>query len=149
MLKSLCLDVVVNSLFAAKGTGMIVGLGNDIVSIERIAGVLNKFGQHFMRRVFTSEEVAALETVNSAAKMAASAAKIFAAKEACAKALGTGFRYGLEWQDITILHDEHGRPIITLRGKGLEFLNKIGGRKIWLTLSDDFPWANAVVVIES
>ena len=128
---------------------MIVRLGNDIVSIERISGTLNKFGLHFMQRVFTAEEVAALESMNSAAKMSASAAKIFAAKEACAKALGTGFRYGLEWKDITVLHDEHGRPLISLSGKGAEFMRKIGGRKVWLTLSDDFPWANAVVIIES
>lgn len=128
---------------------MIVGLGNDIVNIKRIEASLQKFGLHFMNKIFTQEEIQLLQQMPSEAKRAASAAKIFAAKEACSKALGTGFRYGLEWKDISLSHDKHGRPLLCLSGKGLEFMHKIGGKNLWLTLSDDAPWASAVVIIES
>ena len=128
---------------------MIVGLGNDIVNIKRIEASLQKFGLHFMNKIFTQEEIQLLQQMPSEAKRAAGAAKIFAAKEACSKALGTGFRYGLEWKDISLSHDKHGRPLLSLSGKGLEFMHKIGGKNLWLTLSDDAPWVSAVVIIES
>ena len=90
---------------------MIIGLGTDIVNIERIAKTLQKFDEHFLTRIFTAEE---LETIAACGdggnKKACKAAKLFAAKEAAVKALGTGFNEGISWLEISVGHDALGKP---------------------------------------
>ena len=101
---------------------MILGLGNDIIDIRRIEKALDRFGERFLARVFT-----ATERAKSDARVgrAASYAKRFAAKEACAKALGTGFRKGVFWRDMGVVNLRSGRPTIVLTGGAAEQLERI------------------------
>jgi holo-[acyl-carrier protein] synthase len=127
---------------------MIIGIGNDIIDIRRIEGTLQRFGERFTNRVYTD-----LERTRSDRKAtrAASYAKRFAAKEACAKALGTGIRRGVYWRDIGVVNLKTGQPTIELRGGAAERLAAITppGLKprIDLSLTDDYPWAQAFVII--
>ncbi len=131
---------------------MILGLGTDIVNIERIGTALKKFGTRFLEKTFTDEERKVLEMCNAhSGRLAAKAAKMFAAKEAAVKALGTGFVMGISLRDVEVSHDELGKPLLNLHGKALERLNLLSGGKqilLHLSLSDDFPFAQAVVIIE-
>lgn len=126
----------------------VIGLGNDIVDIRRIEQSVNRFGERFIRRVFTDIEVARSE---ARAGRVASYAKRFAAKEACAKALGTGFRNGVFWRDMGVINLPSGRPTMALTGGALEQLRRITppGHDIQIDISitDDFPWAQAMVLI--
>jgi holo-[acyl-carrier protein] synthase len=129
---------------------VILGLGNDIIDIRRIEKALDRFGERFLARVFT-----ATERAKSDARVgrAASYAKRFAAKEACAKALGTGFRKGVFWRDMGVVNLRSGRPTMVLTGGAAEQLRRITPQglepRVDLSLTDDFPLAQAIVVISA
>ena len=129
---------------------MILGLGNDLIDIRRVEATLARFGDRFRSRVFTEAEQ--LKSDRRATR-AASYAKRFAAKEACAKALGTGLRQGVFWRDMGVVNLPSGRPTLRLTGGALKQLQRItpvGYRaRIDLTLTDDFPLAQAIVVISA
>ncbi len=129
---------------------MILGLGNDVIDIRRIEETLNRFGPRFIDRIFTDVEIAKSE---KRAQRAASYAKRFAAKEACSKALGTGFRKGVFWKDMGVVNEPSGKPTMVLTGGAREQLDSLvppGYRpRIHLTITDDFPYAHAVVMIEA
>ena len=129
---------------------MILGLGSDLSDIRRIQESLDRFGDRFKQRVFTE-----LERTRSDRKVdaAASYAKRFAAKEACAKALGTGMRRGVFWRDMGVVNMRSGQPTMALTGGALARLQEMTppGMKavIHLTLTDDHPYAQAFVIIEA
>ena len=129
---------------------MIIGLGSDIIDIRRIERTLDRFGDRFINRIFTSVEVAKSDNRIS---RSSSYAKRFAAKEACSKALGTGFRKGTYWRDIGVSNLATGAPTIILTGGALENLVKIIPQgmvpNINLTMTDDYPIAEAVVIISA
>ncbi len=129
---------------------MIIGLGNDLIDIRRIEATLLRFGDRFLDRVFTDIERAKSDR---RANRAASYAKRFAAKEACAKALGTGFHAGVFWRDMGVINLPSGRPTLTLTGGAAQQLLRITplgmAARIDLTLTDDFPLAEAVVIISA
>ena len=127
---------------------MILGLGSDIIDIRRIEKTIARYGDRFLARVFTDTE--RLKSERRAAR-AASYAKRFAAKEACAKALGTGLRNGVYWRDIGVINLRSGRPTMVLTGGAAEQLRRITPEglqaRVDVTLSDEFPLAQAIVVI--
>lgn len=129
---------------------MIVGVGSDLSDIRRIEKSLQRFGDRFRQRVFTE-----IERTRSDRKgdPASSYAKRFAAKEACAKALGTGMRAGVFWRDMGVVNMRSGQPTMALTGGALERLKAItpaGMRAvIHLSLTDDHPYAQAFVIIEA
>jgi holo-[acyl-carrier protein] synthase len=129
---------------------VIIGIGADLANIERIAETLDRFGERFIARVFTD-----IERARSERRMerAASYAKRFAAKEACAKALGTGMRMGTAWREMGVVNLRSGRPTMDLTGGAAARLAEItppGHRAIiHLTITDDKPFAQAFVVIEA
>lgn len=130
---------------------MILGLGNDLIDIRRIEKTLERFGERFINRVFTEEERRKAE--RRPYGRAATYAKRFAAKEACAKALGTGLRKGVFWRDMRVANLPSGQPTLTLTGGAAERLAKITPpgmtAQINLTMTDDHPWAEAVVIISA
>ena len=129
---------------------MILGIGTDLANIDRIAGTLERFGDRFRKRVFTELEQRKAErrkdTVGTYAKR-------WAAKEACSKALGTGLRMGIAWRDMSVVNLETGQPTMILTGWAADRLEKMtpaGHRAvIHVSLTDDHPWAQAMVVIEA
>jgi holo-[acyl-carrier protein] synthase len=127
---------------------MILGLGNDIIDIRRIEKTIERYGDRFLLRVFTEAERARSDR---RAARAASYAKRFAAKEACAKALGTGLRRGVYWRDMGVVNLRTGRPTIVLTGGAADRLKRITPRgyqpQVHVTLTDDYPLAEAVVII--
>ena len=129
---------------------MILGLGSDLIDIRRIEKTLDRFGERFINRVFT--EVEQKKSDRRSAR-AASYAKRFAAKEACSKALGTGFRKGVFWRDMGVVNEPSGRPTMRLTGGAGEHLAGMmppGYQpKVHITITDDFPLAQAFVVIEA
>jgi holo-[acyl-carrier protein] synthase len=129
---------------------MILGVGSDLIDIRRIEKTLARFGERFIARVFTAEERRKAER---RADAAATYAKRYAAKEACAKALGTGFRAGVFWRDLGVVNLASGRPTLVLTGgalKRLEALTPPGTRvRIDLTLTDEHPIAQALVIISA
>ncbi|HRK24382.1 MAG TPA: holo-ACP synthase [Beijerinckiaceae bacterium] len=129
---------------------MILGLGSDLIDIRRIERSLQRFGSRFTGRVFTEAE--RLRSERKAAR-AASYAKRFAAKEACAKALGTGIRSGVFWSDMGVVNRPSGQPTMQLTGGALQRLRAMtpAGMEavVHLTMTDDFPLAQAFVVIEA
>ena len=129
---------------------MIIGIGSDLIDIRRVEETLKRFDDRFTRRCFT--EVERRKSDRRAAR-AASYAKRFAAKEACAKALGTGIRQGVVWRDMGVVNLPGGQPTMALTGSAAARLGKItpaGWRAvIHLTITDDYPLAQAFVVIEA
>ena len=127
---------------------MILGLGSDIIDIRRIEATIARFGDRFLNRVFTDAE---RQKSDRRRERAASYAKRFAAKEACSKALGTGFREGVFWRDMGVVNAASGRPTLVLTGGAAEQLKRITPAgyepRIDLTLTDDFPQAQAIVII--
>ena len=127
---------------------MIIGLGNDLIDIRRIERALERHGEKFVARIFTDIERAKSER---RANRAASYAKRFAAKEACAKALGTGMAHGVFWRDMGVVNLSSGQPTMQLTGGAARRLALItpGGMRatISLSLTDDFPLAQAIVII--
>lgn len=131
---------------------MIVGLGEDLVEISRIAALIETKGDAFLSKCFTSTEIAAAQNHKTNNRIHAYYAKRFAAKEACLKALGTGMRAGIGWHDMQVGNDELGRPHLGVSGGVLERLNDIAhGAKtaIHITLSDEAGLAKATVILES
>ncbi|MBM3543736.1 MAG: holo-ACP synthase [Alphaproteobacteria bacterium] len=129
---------------------MILGLGNDIIDIRRVERTIERYGERFLDRIFT--EIERRKSDGRAAR-AASYAKRFAAKEACAKALGTGFRQGVFWRDMGVVNLPSGRPTMELTGGAALALARIvpDGHdvRIDLTITDDFPTAQAIVIISA
>jgi holo-[acyl-carrier protein] synthase len=129
---------------------MIIGLGNDIIDIRRVERTIERYGERFLTRVFTDIE---RRKSDGRAARAASYAKRFAAKEACAKALGTGFRHGVFWRDMGVVNLPSGRPTLELTGGAARALASITpeghGVRIDLTITDDFPLAQAIVIISA
>lgn len=132
----------------------IIGTGHDMTDIRRIEKSLARFGERFEHRVFTETERAKAQRRKNGGQrngLASTYAKRFAAKEACAKALGTGFRQGVFHKDMGVLNLPSGKPTLTLSGGALARLNMIAKGKetaIHLTLSDEYPYAQAHVIIE-
>ena len=129
---------------------MIVGIGNDTIDIRRVEKVLERHGERFTTRIFTDLEVRKSERRRL---RAASYAKRFAAKEACSKALGTGMRGGVFWRDMGVVNLPSGQPTMALTGgaaKRLAALVPPGlSPRIHVTITDDFPLAQALVIIEA
>lgn len=130
---------------------MIIGLGSDLCSIERIQASLDRFGDRFVDRVFT--EIERRRSERRVVTRAASYAKRFAAKEAFSKAVGTGFRDGVFMRDIGVVNLPSGRPTLALTGGAAVRLAGLvpdgHAPLVHLTLTDDHPWAQAFVVIEA
>ena len=129
---------------------MILGLGNDVIDIRRIERTLERFGARFVDRIFTDVEKSKSDR---RANRAASYAKRFAAKEACSKALGTGFRKGVFWRDLGVVNMPSGKPTMRLTGGAARRLDDITPRgmtaQIDLTITDDDPTAQAIVLISA
>jgi holo-[acyl-carrier protein] synthase len=129
---------------------MILGLGNDIIDIQRVGRTIDRYGERFLDRVFTETE---RQKSDARVQRAASYAKRFAAKEACAKALGTGLRQGVYWRDMGVVNLSSGRPTLVLTGGAAEQLKRITPpgfeARIDLTLTDDYPLAQAIVIISA
>ncbi len=129
---------------------MIIGIGNDTVDIRRVEKVLERHGERFTLRVFTDIE---MRKSDGRRLRAASYAKRFAAKEACSKALGTGIRDGIFWRDMGVVNLPSGKPTMALTGGAAARLAKLtppGHRPaIHVTITDDFPFAQALVIIEA
>lgn len=127
---------------------MILGIGNDLINIDRIEKTLDRFGDRFIQRIFTETEQAKSERRVTRAE---SYAKRFAAKEACSKALGTGFRRGVFWRDMGVINMSSGKPTMALTGGALARLEELtpSGMKaqIDITLTDEPPLAEAFVII--
>ena len=127
---------------------MILGLGNDLIDIRRIEKTLERYGERFTARVFTEIERRKSE---GRSLRAASYAKRFAAKEACAKALGTGLSRGVYWRDMGVVNLPSGRPTMRLTGGAAKVLQEMTPdgyeARIDLTITDDFPLASAIVII--
>jgi holo-[acyl-carrier protein] synthase len=129
---------------------MILGIGSDLIDIRRIEAVIGRHGDRFLGRVFTE-----IERLRAERRVDASAtyAKRFAAKEACAKALGTGMRGGVFWRDMGVVNLASGQPTLALTGGALRRLEAITPRdseaKIDLTITDEWPLAHALVVISA
>jgi holo-[acyl-carrier protein] synthase len=129
---------------------MILGIGSDLANIERIGRTVERFGARFLDRVYTETEQRLAER---RAERIATLAKRWAAKEACSKALGTGLRMGIRWRDMGVVNLRTGQPTMHLTGWAADRLTKMtppGHRAhVHVTLTDDDPWAMAVVVIEA
>ena len=129
---------------------MIVGIGSDLIDIRRIEKSLERFGDRFTHRCFTEIE---RQKSDRRKLRAASYAKRFAAKEACSKALGTGLSKGVFWRDMGVVNLPGGKPTMQLTGGAAERLQTLmpdgHGPSIHLTITDDFPMAQAFVIIEA
>ena len=129
---------------------MILGLGNDLIDIRKIEAIIERYGERFLNRIFTPEERQKSERRHATI---ASYAKRFAAKEACSKALGTGISQGVYWRDMGIINLKSGKPIIKLTGGAARHLASITptglSPQIDLTITDDFPLAQAIVIISA
>ena len=129
---------------------MIIGLGSDLIDIRRIERTIEAYGERFLNRIFTTLE---REKSDRRAARAASYAKRFAAKEACAKALGTGLRRGVFWRDMGVVNLSGGKPTMVLTNGALRRLQEITPQghqaQIDLTITDDFPLAQAIVIISA
>ena len=129
---------------------MIVGIGSDLINIDRVGRTIERFGDRFINRIFTPLEIARAER---RADRVATYAKRYAAKEACAKALGTGFRKGVYWRDLGIVNLPGGRPSLVLTGGAQARLEAIIPpgltARIDLTITDEYPFAQALVIISA
>ncbi|MFZ1679533.1 MAG: holo-ACP synthase [Rhizobiaceae bacterium] len=129
---------------------MIVGIGSDLIDIRRIEKTLERHGERFIARIFTDIERRKSEARR---ERAASYAKRFAAKEACAKALGTGLSRGVFWRDMGVVNLPGGKPTMALTGGAAQRLARLvpAGRRavVHLTITDDYPLAQAFVIIEA
>jgi len=125
---------------------MIVGTGVDIAEVGRIRAAWERFGERFLKRVFTPEEARyCLGKPNAAERLAAR----FAAKEAGMKAIGTGLRHGITWHDVEVVRLPGQRPILKFSGKAAEFAARLGCKRTHLSLSHTTGQAIAYVILES
>ena len=126
---------------------MIYGTGIDIIDIKRIRRVIRKYGNRFKKRCFSDNEI---ERSDKRLNSIESYAKRYAAKEACAKALGTGLARGVFWKDIEVVNNQYGKPFIKLHGKAKDIfrnMDKVSDTKIEVSLSDEKKYAIANVTI--
>ena len=127
----------------------VIGLGNDLCNIERIESSITRFGDRFINRIFTDVEIS--KANRRTLTRTATFAKRFAAKEACAKALGTGIRKGVFFKDMGVVNLPSGQPTLALTGGAAAQLARLTPAgmiaDIHLTITDDHPWAQAVVLI--
>jgi holo-[acyl-carrier protein] synthase len=128
-----------------RGEQMVVGLGTDLVEIERIEDSIARFGERFLARVFTPDEIAFCSKKKNAAE---SFAARFAAKEAAAKALGTGISRGVSWQDIEVVRRPGERPEIVFHGRAAERARVLGAVSSTVSLTHSREVAMAVVILE-
>tara|TARA_B100000686_G_C16520045_1_gene826741 strand:+ start:296 stop:721 length:426 start_codon:yes stop_codon:yes gene_type:complete len=125
----------------------ILGIGTDIVNIKRMDKSLKRYGNKFKNKIFSKNEIIYCEKKKNPSSFYA---KRFAAKEAFSKALGVGIRKGIDLKNIQVSNDNYGKPSIKLKGNVASYLKKRIKRKkynIYLSLSDDKPWAQATVII--
>ena len=129
---------------------IIIGIGIDVISIDRISRTLDRFGDRFIQRIFTETEQSRSER---RANRAPSYARRFAAKEACSKALGTGFRQGVFWRDMGVSNLKSGKPTMVLTNGALARLERMTpsgmAAQIDVSLTDEPPWAQAFVIISA
>jgi holo-[acyl-carrier protein] synthase len=125
---------------------MVLGLGTDLIEIERVQQSLDRFGERFMQKVFTAGEVAYCQRKKHAAE---SFAARFAAKEAAAKALGTGISRGISWKEIEVRRQPGERPTLHLSGRAAERADAMGVRHLQLSLTHSRDVAMAVVIAEN
>ncbi|HLH04707.1 MAG TPA: holo-ACP synthase [Bryobacteraceae bacterium] len=124
---------------------MIIGIGTDLAEVPRVADSIARFGQRFLDRVYTPRErTYALSKANAAERFAAR----FAAKEAGMKAIGTGWRRGVRWQDFEVVNQASGRPILQLAGVARQIADDLGVRAVHLSLTHTKEMALAVVILE-
>jgi holo-[acyl-carrier protein] synthase len=133
---------------------MIVGIGSDLIDIRRVEKVIERHGARFIDRIFTeAEQAKAARRAKAPRSLVATYAKRFAAKEACAKALGTGIREGVWWRDMGVVNLSGGRPTMRLTGGALARLETLlppgHEARIDLTITDDWPLAQAFVIISA
>ena len=130
---------------------MIIGIGSDLCNIERIQRSLDRFGERFVQRVFTDIERAKAE--GRPFTRAGTYAKRFAAKEAFSKAVGTGFKRGVFMKDIGVVNLASGAPTLSLTGGARARLDALAppghAIDIHLTMTDDYPWAQAFVILQA
>lgn len=124
---------------------MIVGIGTDIVKIERMQASLDRFGERFAQKILSDAELQELPNQHSAAHFLA---KRFAAKEATVKALGTGIKQGVSFKHITVSHDSHGKPILVLTGKAADIAKQLHINNTHISISDEQDNAIAMVIFE-
>lgn len=129
---------------------MIIGIGTDLCDIRRIEKTLERFGDRFIERLYDEYEIRkAMRRQNPASSFAQS----FAAKEACSKALGTGFRQGVFWRDMVVQNLPTGQPIMLLKGGAKERLDKLTPEgmtaKVDVSQTDEYPMAHAMVIISA
>ncbi len=130
----------------AKLDGMIVGTGIDIAEVPRIEASIARFGDRFLRRIFTEAEIRYCESkANRVERYAAR----FAAKEAAMKAIGTGWNHGVAWRDVEVCRQPGGRPTIAFHGKAAQFAAKLGAVHVALSLSHTKEYAVAQVILEN
>lgn len=127
-------------------SAMIVGTGIDIAEVDRIGQAIERFGERFLRRVFTDDE---MRYCDSKANRVERYAARFAAKEAAMKALGTGWNHGVRWRDIEVRRQPGRRPTILFHGKAAEFAARLGAAHVALSLSHTAEQAIAQVILEN
>jgi len=129
---------------------LIVGIGSDLIDIRRVERTIERYGDRFIKRLFTDIEQAKSEARRNRVE---SYAKRFAAKEACSKALGTGFRRGVYWRDMGVVNIAGGKPTMSLTGGARRRLDELIPEgmeaRIDLSLTDDHPLAQAIVIISA
>ncbi len=124
---------------------MILGTGIDIMEVPRMEASIQRFGQHFLKRVFTEAEIAYCDSkLNRFERYAAR----FAAKEAALKAIGTGWRGGISWRDVEVQRAKGGKPLLVYSGKAGEVAARLGVRRTWLSMSHTEAYAVAQVIVE-
>ena len=126
---------------------MIFGIGTDIVRVARMQTNLEQHGERFAERVLSDVEFAEFSQLSNTAMQARFLAKRFAAKEAAAKALGTGFRDGLSLKHAVVVHDEFGKPLLQWQGAGCEFIERLAVGESFLSIADESDYAIAYVVL--
>jgi len=125
---------------------MIVGTGIDLAEVPRIAAAIERFGERFLRRVFTADEIRYCESkANRTERYAAR----FAAKEAALKAIGTGWKRGVAWTDVEVRREPGGRPTIAFHGKAAEFAAQLGVKYVALSITHTKENAMAQVILEN
>jgi holo-[acyl-carrier protein] synthase len=122
----------------------VIAIGTDILEIKRIDDVLGRLGDRFVRRILTEQEQAEYRDSGQPARLLA---KRFAAKEAIAKALGTGIGRGVSWHDMQVEHNDSGAPLVRLSGGALEVVQRRGGSRVELSLADEQHYVVAFAVL--
>ncbi len=124
---------------------MILGTGVDIMEVPRMKASIERFGAHFLKRVFTDAEIAYCDSKTNRFERYAAR---FSAKEAALKAIGTGWRGGISWRDVEVQRQKGGRPVIAYSGKAAEVAARLGVKRAWLSISHTEEYAIAQVIVE-